>query len=458
MARSWRREHCHREFWSEEVARARAMRLLTLAMAVALVLGPLPTVAQVAAPPVLSISETADAARVLLLTGHQASAASILAEGIERDPHEPELWFLRGLALRAAGDLNNAVVVFRRAWELAPAHPRSLLEAAAILVQQGQYDRAYNTFADALAITTDRSVRRTIRRHMDALLPLKTFTFGFGLRVQPDQNPGAASGRRSVNISGLDFDLDRSQRARPGLGLGGDAVIRYAPLVTTSMRVVVDAGLSGLHFFGGCCDDYQLTTAIGPGWFVGTDSVVFQAFVRHRSYDLKPYSLEHGLRLEVGRSERLYAVRAGGELGQARLLALDIPGEVRRGFVSVDVPVARTVGIGGTARLEDARYNVAAQAYRAASLELRLGFDGPWNFPMRLTGMALRRAYEAPSVSSQGNRVDRAWAAGLSMEIDAISIWGTSPIIGVSYQRQISNERLAEYKRTNIILGLTRLF
>jgi len=434
------------------------MRLLTLAVAAALVLGSLPTVAQVAPPPALSPSETADAARVLLLTGNQASAASILAEGIEQHPHEPDLWFLRGLALRAGGDLDNAVLVLRRAWELAPAHPRSLLEAAAILVQQGEYDRAYSTFGEALSITTDRAVRRTIRRHMEALLPLKTFTFGFGLRVQPDQNPGAASGRRSVNISGLDFDLDRTQRARPGLGLGGDAVMRYAPAVTTSMRLVLDAGLSGLHFFGGCCDDYQLTTAIGPGWFVGTDSVVVQAFVRHRSYDLKPYSLEHGLRLEVGRSDRLYAIRAGGEFGQARLLALNVPGEIRRGFVSVDVPVARTFGIGGTARLEDARYNVAAQAYRAASLELRLGFDGPWNFPVRLTGMALLRSYEAPSVSSDGNRVDRAWAAALSMEIDTISIWGASPIIGVSYQRQTSNEALVEYRRANVILGLSRLF
>lgn len=139
-------------------------------------------------------------------------------------------------------------------------------------------------------------------------------------------------------------------------------------------------------------------------------------------------------------------------------MALNVPGEVRRAFVSVDVPLVGTVGVGGTARLEDARYKVSAQAYRAASLELRLGFDGPWDFPMRFTGMALRRGYGAPSISSNGNRVDRAWAAGVSMEIDTISIWGASPIIGVSYQQQDSNERLAVYRRASIILGLSRLF
>ena len=431
------------------------MRLLVFAVAAVLVLGPLPTAAQ---PAPLSPSETADAARVLLLTGHPVPAVSILAEAIERHPHEPELWFLRGLALRAAGDLDSAVVSLRRAWELAPAHPRPLLEAAAILVQQGEYDRAFDTFSEALTITTDRMVRRTIRRHMEALLPLKTLTYGFGLRIQPDQNPSAASGRRTVNISGLDFDLDRTQRARAGLGLGGDAVARYAPSITTSTRLVADAALNGLHFFGDCCDDYQLTTAAGPGWFSGPDSLVLQAFVRHRSYNQQPYSIEQGLRLEVGRSEGSYAIRVGGEYGQARLIALDVPGDVKRGFLSVDAPITGAFSIGASARLENARYEVATQAYRAVSLELWLGFDGPWAFPMRITGVALRRAFDAPSVSSDGNRVDRAWAASASMQVDTISIWGASPIVGVSYQRQISNEALAEYSRASLILGLSRFF
>ena len=434
------------------------MRLLSLAVAAALCLGPLLTAAHPAPLSTLSPAETADAARVLLLTGHPVPAVTILAEAIERHPRDPELWFLRGLALRAAGDLDNAVVSLRRAWELAPAHTRPLLEAAAILVQQGEYDEAYSTFAEALTITTDRIVRRTIRRHMEALLPLKTFTYGFGLRIQPDQNPGAASGRRTVTISGLDFDLDRTQRTRSGLGVGGDAVVRYAPSVTASTRVVADAALSGLHFFGDCCDDYQLTTAAGPGWFSGRDSVVLQAFVRHRSYDQQPYSIERGFRLEVGRSEGSYAIRVGGEYGQARLIALDVPGDVKRGFVSFDTPVTGTFSVGGTARLEHAQYEVAAQAYRAASLELWLGFDGPWAFPMRITGMALRRAFDAPSVSSDGNRVDRAWAASASILVDTISIWGASPIVGVSYQRQISNEALAEYSRASLILGLSRFF
>jgi tetratricopeptide (TPR) repeat protein len=459
MACDWRRQHGHRELRREAVGwRLHRMRLLILAVAAALVLGLLPNVAQAVPLAALSPSQTADAARVLLMMGNQASALSILDEAIERHPQEPELWFLRGLALRAVGDLDGAIVSLRRVWELAPAHPRPLLEAAAILVQQGDYDRAYDTFSAALAITTDRMVRRTIRRHMEALLPLKTLSYGFGLRIQPDQNPGAASGRSSVNIGGLDFELDRTQRARAGLGIGGDAVVRYAPPITASTRLVTDAALSGLHFFGDCCDDYQITTAAGLGWFSGPDSVVAQAFVRHRSYDQEPYSVEHGLRLEVGRAEGVYAVRAGVEFGQARLIALDVPGEIHRGFLSFDAPITGTLSIGGTGRLEDARYEVAAQAYRAASLELWLGLDGPWAFPMRITGMALRRAFDGPSVSSEGNRVDWAWAASASVLVDTISVWGASPIVGVSYQRQISNEALAEYGRVSLILGLSRFF
>lgn len=434
------------------------MRFLCLVLAAALLLGPPPARGQASTAATLSPSDAADAGRILLLTGDPQSAVAILEVASAQYPAEPELWFLLGLAQRDVGELGAALVSLRRAAELAPSQPRPLLEVAAILVAKGQYDEAYETFGRALRIAPDRALRRNIRRWMDRLLPLKTFALAFGLRIQPDQNPSGASGRNTVNIGGLDFQLDRAQRARPGLGLGGDVAVRYAPALNGSVHLVADGAFSALHFFGDCCDDYQITAAVGPGWFLGANSIVAQAFFRYRGYDQDPYTVEHGLRLEVGRSSASFAIRAGGEVGEARLIALNVPGDVWRGYLSTDVAVAGNLVVGSTMRLEELSYDVAAQSYRTTSLEVRAGFDGPFAFPLRLSALVLRRAYGGPSISSEGNRVDHAWAATASVEIDSIAIWGVSPIVGVSYQQQSSNEPLAVYNRASVIFALTRLF
>jgi len=403
-------------------------------------------------------AQVAELARLLILTGNAPQAVVQLQQAVSVWPDDPEIHFLLGVAREATGDLSGAVAAFGTAFGLDTSRPRPLLEQGRLLAQQGAYEDAYRAFDRALLLADDRMARRNIRKFLGALEPHRVVTGGISIRLQPDSNPSAVSGQNEVIIAGQPFTLDNNSRKKAGLGLGIDGAMRYAHYLTNSLRAVVDVGFNGLHFFDACCSDYNILLAAGAGWWWDQKHVVVQGYTRYRLYNDRPYALEQGVRFETSVARADYALRAGSETGTSRLIALNVPGHIVRAFVGGDYRVAGGTIVGLTLRGEKHWYSMASQAFTAATVSAYVGFEGPWQLPMRVTASSLNRMYEGATLTSNGKRVDWQMALSAEVQLDMISIWGMLPTLGMIYQRQTSTDTRGRFNRLTGLMSLTKYF
>jgi len=403
-------------------------------------------------------AQVAELARLLILTGNAPQAVVQLQQAVSVWPDDPEIHFLLGVAREATGDLSGAVAAFGTAFGLDTSRPRPLLEQGRLLAQQGAYEDAYRAFDRALLLADDRMARRNIRKFLGALEPHRVVTGGISIRLQPDSNPSAVSGQNEVIIAGQPFTLDNDSRKKAGLGLGIDGAMRYAHYLTNSLRAVVDVGFNGLHFFDACCSDYNILLAAGAGWWWDQKHVVVQGYTRYRLYNDRPYALEQGVRFETSVARADYALRAGSETGTSRLIALNVPGHIVRAFVGGDYRVAGGTIVGLTLRGEKHWYSMASQAFTAATVSAYVGFEGPWQLPMRVTASSLNRMYEGATLTSNGKRVDWQMALSAEVQLDMISIWGMLPTLGMIYQRQTSTDTRGRFNRLTGLMSLTKYF
>lgn len=90
------------------------------------------------------------AARVALLQGRYDEAISIARKGLNRAPAWPEFHAVLGGALRAKGDLKNALVSLERAVNLNPLRRSYRVAVGQTLEQMGDLDRAERVYRHAL--------------------------------------------------------------------------------------------------------------------------------------------------------------------------------------------------------------------------------------------------------------------------------------------------------------------
>ncbi len=394
--------------------------------------------------------------RGLIGTGNAALALPALQGLVTSNAGNPELWFLLGMAQRATGDEAAAATSFTRVSELAPDQPRALLELGTSLAALNRFDDAYDTFNRALILADDRIVRRNIRRALAALDRKRVLSISLSTSAQPDTNANSASGSKVVTIGGIPFVLSKPATSNRSLGLGVDAAARYAPYLTTTLRLVSDANFTGVNFFHTCCSDDTATLASGPGWFDGAYHVVTQAYLRRRYFDGLPYSEERGGRVEAGWENSDLSLSAATEAGSIKLLGPHVPGSVARGQLGGQVAVSSGLTVGAILRVERDDYPIPSQSFTAGSGEVRLMFTGPFELPMQVWGVALERQFQGATLTSPGPRLDHLWGGGWMVDLDFLNVWGMSPQIGVTYISQASNDTLGRFHRVTGIVGLSK--
>jgi hypothetical protein len=426
-------------------------------------------VAAAAAPPAVTLNDVSvgvhgamqssiGLAQILIAGGGWPQAIQLLDRVISIDPENPEAWFMLGLARRGEGDERSAADAFAQVSKLEPSQARPLLELGKSLTEIREFERAREAFNQALKIADNRTVRRNIRKYLAMINQNREFTYWASGRMQPDSNPGVASGQKVVTIGGVPFVLNNPPQAKGGYGLGADIGVRYAPWLGDHLRLVTELDYDGVHFFHACCSDETVGVASGPGWWWNGLHVVSQAYARYRLYDGSGYSTEEGLRVETGIDHPLYALSVGGEGGPSRLIGPDIYGSAARGFISIDVPLTPVITAGITFRYERDAYPVPSQSFNSKAVETRLSFLGPWSLPVNTWAGLLGRNYDGPTLTSNGTRTDQFRAVVISVELDFLTLWGVSPTVGVSYQTQTSHDPLGRFNRIQALLGVTKMF
>ena len=168
--------------------------------------------------------------------------------------------------------------------------------------------------------------------------------------------------------------------------------------------------------------------------------------------------MEEGVGAAASYAQPTYLLGAGGEVGDSHLLGLHISGPVGRGFVSADHTIIGSLQAGATIRGERDSYPIPSQSFTAWTLELRASTLGPWNLPVGAWVTLLHRAYDGPTLTSAGNRIDHLVAVGVSVDLDFINLWGVSPTLGLIYETQSSTDPLGRFNRVQALMGAEKVF
>ncbi len=398
------------------------------------------------------------AARLILEMGDRQTALRILTTLVNDDPLNADAWFLLGIARVSVGDQGDAADAFREVTRLQPLMPRAYLELGQTLIGLKQYNAAKTAFDEGLRLADDRVVRRNIRKYMRIIEENRDLNFSFSARMQPDTNPAASSGQKVVNIGGIPYVLNTPTQAKNAMGLGVLTNLRYAPWLDDTTRLAVELGYNGIRFAGACCNDENINLGVGAIFHMDRLQMAPQAYHRQRFFNNKPYSDEDGLHIDGKYVAEAFSLTAGGEIGTSRLVQIAATGTAARGFVGGDILVSGTWSAGAVLRLERDSYAIPSQSFTAPTIEVHTGFLGPFELPINLWAATLFRGYNGPTLTSVGKRADHYWAAGLSVELDFINVWGMSPSLGVAYEREASNDPLGRFNRVKLLFGLGRVF
>jgi hypothetical protein len=362
------------------------------------------------------------------------------------------------MARRGGGDERSAADAFRQAIKLQPSLPRPYLELGSSLTEIREFNSAKKAFEQGLQLADNRVVRRNVRKYLKIIDQNREFNFSISARMVPDTNPATSSGQKVVYIGGIPYALNSPPSNKSAFGAGIVTGMRYAPWVTDTTRVVAELGYSGVHFLHACCSDDNFLLALGPSFRIRNFEITPQAYFRYRLYDGKAYSEEEGIRLGTTYSQPSYQLGVGAEGGKARLLQLQVPGSVARGYVSADLAVFRSLSVGTTIRYERDYYPIPSQAFSAPSIELRATFLGPWDLPTDTWTTFLYRNYDGATLTSSGIRLDRYWSFGVSVELDFLNFWGMSPSVGLAYETESSTDPLGRFNRIRALLGIGKVF
>ena len=118
----------------------------------------------------VSTKESQELLRLMLMLGQHEEAIAALEELTELQPHDPETWFMLGIARRMHGNLLSAEDAFRQVILLDPMQVRPRIELGVTLILRGDFDGAYDILDEARLLTSNTHVRRNIQNIMYVFL------------------------------------------------------------------------------------------------------------------------------------------------------------------------------------------------------------------------------------------------------------------------------------------------
>lgn len=133
------------------------------------------------------------------------------------EPHDPQLHFIRGMALAEMGRYLEAADEFRWMLTQDPSLLRPRLELARVLVLIGQHDSAKYNFEQVLANDIPETVRQNILNIL-ANIREKTAMLTVSFAFVSDSNPNQATSAEEVEVGGVRYRLNSNSRASQTTG------------------------------------------------------------------------------------------------------------------------------------------------------------------------------------------------------------------------------------------------
>ena len=373
--------------------------------------------------------------------------------GIERD-------FVDGMTSYAAHDYRHAEAMFRRILDRNPGLLRVRLELARTLYMEKKDEQADYQFLLAAAAHPAALVARNIVRFREAIRARRSWRFNFNIGLAPDSNINSATGKESIDIYGLPFQLDPSARARSGTGLffGGDASLR----LNRFGKVPIYLGAYGrrLGYRDHRFDDDYAGAEAGPEVRLAGGRLRATATGLMRWYGKRPLVSSFGGHLDY---DKLVGNKwnVGGSLlvrhnDYARRRDVDgWDAEVR---ASANRPLGlTTIGI-AYARVERSWANDPGQAFWREALGVGILKEIGWGLRPQLTIDFARQVNDAKLAPFGKQRRDWLLQGTASIYKRDWNVGGFAPSLSLTVTRNYSTLSLYQEQRVRGEILLTRAF
>lgn len=210
----------------------------------------------------------------------------------DRDPNvRNEARFRRAHILEAKGQLQPAAVLLRRIVEEKPDATPARLELAQLLQQLGNTDAALRELRAAQAAGLPAAVARIVDRYSEAIRASRPTGASIELALAPDSNVNRSTRSDSLGTIFGDFDIDRSSKAKSGVGVSIRA-LAFRRLALGSSGNSLLARLSGFGDLYGRSDfnDVAVDLAVGPELRIGRNQVNVELGATQRWFGQKPFA------------------------------------------------------------------------------------------------------------------------------------------------------------------------
>lgn len=398
----------------------------------------------------------------------QRIAALISAGKIEQarqelkasNPTQLDLRFFEARITKGAGQLDQAIALFRGILSTEPRYLNARRELAHTLFLARQYDSAEFHFKELIRIDPQPRLVEQYRQFLRVIGDNQPLSVSFFGAVLPSTNINRGTTNAFFDTDLGRFVIDESSQAESGIG--------------------VEAGLNGVARFG-----VDQNSRFLMNWSVATRIYENPEFNTVTGF-LRPayeYAFAEG-RWRVGPYARYswhdsdqsnYAV--GGQATLVHRLTPSIAAEVSSryelrtfrdqefrdgGFASATVTLRKQLdpsfSISGGVSVDRDAPETAHLRYRG--VRLSAGALKRWRggFDTRVNAEYAKRMYDNDFPFLSETRQDTFWSASFSVLNSQLEFWGISPQLNCSYLATASNVALFEFDSAECRIGFSREF
>ena len=368
--------------------------------------------------------------------------------------------FLEGMSSYAAKDYRRAELMFRSILDREPGLLRVRLELARTLFMEKRDEQADYHFRFAAGEHPSPVVLRNITRFREAIRARRAWRFNFDFGFAPDSNINSATGKDTVDIYGLPFQLDPGARARSGTGqfVGGDGSVR----LNRDGDVPIYLGAYGrwTHYRDHRFDDAYAGAEAGPEFRLAGGRLRATATGLMRWYGRRPLVASLGGTLDF---EKL----AGDKwtLGGTLLLRhndyarrADVDGWEAEARVSANRPLGATTLGFAYVGLQRNWANDPGQAFWRERLGVGLLKEIGWGLRPQIAVELARQTGDGPLAPFGRRRRDWLLQGSFSVYKRDWNVGGFAPSLSLTFTRNFSTVTLYDEKRLRGEVRLTKAF
>ena len=406
-----------------------------------------------------------------LIENHQPLAALAILRPLNRDARIDitDIRFLIGLAAITAATNNHnepqKTALLREAINslrmILVAHPqltRVRLELARAFFLNGDDDLSRRHFELILAGDQPSAVAINVHRFLHALRARRRWSSYLSFGIEQNDNINSGTDTETIYLFGLPFVVNEQSRPRAdtGLSISGGGEYQLPLGEGKRWRFGVDATRS--EYDGHEFDQTWLSLRSGPIWTPSQGNEVgVQVFTAQRQVARNRHSKEYGLRFNA-RHKLTKKFAVNGQSSWRKT-------EYWHGMADQDDTDFSLSGtylfsplLQGSMKIGHARERVKHAGKRSRNVQLGMGAILPKGWTLNGTVGWLRQRHENDAPLTTERQVDSKRILRLFLLNRGVTIFGFSPQIIATRERQQSNFALHEYRRDRVDLRFVRQF